>query len=105
MDKGNLIASGTKDEIKQILASENTISLKADYWNEDFIKKLEKLQEIHQMSVEENEIVLVVAKDVNLFSEIAHLAEEANIHLRGVHVRQVTLEDVFLHLTGRALRD
>ena len=105
MDKGNLIASGTKDEIKQILASENTISIKADYWNETFIKKLRENPQIHQMNVEGNEIVLVVSKDVAMFSKLAHLAEETNIQLIAVDVKQVTLEDVFLHLTGRALRD
>ncbi|GGN66985.1 ABC transporter ATP-binding protein [Oceanobacillus indicireducens] len=105
MDKGNLIASGTKDEIKQILASENTISLKADHWNERFITNLRENPQIHQMKVDGNEIVLVVSKDVNIFSKLAHLAEEANVQLRAVDVKQVTLEDVFLHLTGRALRD
>ncbi|MCF3941984.1 ABC transporter ATP-binding protein [Oceanobacillus alkalisoli] len=105
MDKGNLIASGTKDEIKQILASENTIYLKADYWNESFITKLQEKPQIHQMKVEGNEIVLVVSKDVAIFSKLAHLAEETSVQLRAVDVKQVTLEDVFLHLTGRALRD
>lgn len=105
MDKGDLIASGTKDEIKQILASENTISLKADYWTNEFLEKIKEIPEIHQMDVDEKEIVLVVSKEVNFFSILAHLAEETNVELRGVHVKQVTLEDVFLHLTGRALRD
>ena len=105
MDKGNLIASGTKEEIKQILASENTISLKADHWNERFITKLRENPQIHQMKMDGDEIVLVVSKDVNIFSKLAHLAEEANVQLRAVDVKQVTLEDVFLHLTGRALRD
>lgn len=105
MDKGNLIASGTKEEIKQILASENTISLKADHWNERFITKLRENPQIHQMKMDGDEIVLVVSKDVNIFSKLAHLAEETNVQLRAVDVKQVTLEDVFLHLTGRALRD
>ena len=37
MDQGNLIASGTKDEIKRILSSEKAISIKAERWNESFI--------------------------------------------------------------------
>ncbi|MCM3739627.1 ABC transporter ATP-binding protein [Oceanobacillus luteolus] len=105
MDKGNLIASGTKDEIKQILSLENTISIKADYWNEDFIEKLREHPQVNRMNIEEKEIVLVVSKNVNIFSEIAHLAEVMNVPLRSLDVKKVTLEDVFLHLTGRALRD
>ena len=37
MDKGNMIASGTKDEIKRILSAEKTISIKAERWNEAFM--------------------------------------------------------------------
>lgn len=105
MDKGNLIASGTKNEIKQILSSENTITLKADHWTHEFIDKLEKNPVIHQMRVEDHEITLVVSREVNIFSELAKLAEETHITLTAVDVKIVTLEDVFLHLTGRALRD
>lgn len=105
MDQGNLIASGTKEEIKQILASENTILLKADYWNDEFLEKLQGIPQVQQMQVEEKEATLVVSKESNIFSELAHLADETNIQLRSVHIKQVTLEDVFLHLTGRALRD
>lgn len=105
MDKGNLIASGTKEEIKQILASENTISIKADFWNEVFIERLKENSNVNQMNVEEKEITLVVSKEVNVFSEIVKLAEESKVHLKAVDVKAVTLEDVFLHLTGRALRD
>lgn len=105
MDKGNLIASGTKDEIKQILASENTISIKADFWNEAFIERLKENPAINQMQVEEKEITLMVSREINVFSEIARLADETKVNLKAVDVKTVTLEDVFLHLTGRALRD
>ena len=40
MDKGNLIASGTKEEIKRILSSEKAISIKAERWNDTFIQSL-----------------------------------------------------------------
>ena len=42
MDQGNLIASGTKDEIKRILSSEKSISIKAERWNETFIDALKQ---------------------------------------------------------------
>lgn len=105
MDKGNLIASGTKEEIKETLASENTILIKADFFNEIFIEKLKEIPEITQMKVEEKEITLVVSRETNIFSTLARLAEESEVNLKAVDIKTVTLEDVFLHLTGRALRD
>ncbi|WP_152654946.1 ABC transporter ATP-binding protein [Oceanobacillus sp. CFH 90083] len=105
MDQGNLIASGTKEEIKQILSSENTISIEADHWNNAFITHLKEHESINNVHVEEKEITLITPKEVNLFTEIISMTEEYDIALRSLHVKSPTLEDVFLHLTGRALRD
>ncbi|MCT1903132.1 ABC transporter ATP-binding protein [Oceanobacillus sojae] len=105
MDQGNLIASGTKEEIKQILSSENTISIQADRWNSKFIAQLKGHESITKVHVEGDEITLITPKEVNLFSEIISMTEEYGIALRSLHVKSPTLEDVFLHLTGRALRD
>lgn len=105
MDQGNLIASGTKEEIKQILSSENTISIQADHWSEAFIARLKDHESVTNVHVEEKEITLITPKEVNLFSEIISMTDKYDISLRSLHVKSPTLEDVFLHLTGRALRD
>lgn len=105
MDQGNLIASGTKEEIKQILSTENSVSIKADRWNDHFIDRLRDIPTIHRMKVEEKEITIVVPKEINIFASLAKLAEDTDVALRSVDINAPTLEDVFLHLTGRALRD
>jgi ABC-2 type transport system ATP-binding protein len=105
MDKGNLIASGTKEEIKRILSSEKAISIKAERWNESFIQSLKQLPMVNRMTEEEKEITIMTAKEINLFSRVIKLAEDAGVELTSVNVKTPTLEDVFLHLTGRALRD
>lgn len=105
MDQGNLIASGTKEEIKQILSTENSVSIKADRWNVHFIDRLRGIPTIHRMKVEDKEITIVVPKEINIFATIAKLAEDTDVALRSVDINAPTLEDVFLHLTGRALRD
>ncbi|GIO21568.1 ABC transporter ATP-binding protein [Oceanobacillus sp. J11TS1] len=105
MDQGNLIASGTNEEIKQILSSEDTISIQAERWSNEFIEHLKGHPSIRNVHVEEKEITLITPKEVNVFSEIISMTEKYGIDLRSLHVKSPTLEDVFLHLTGRALRD
>ena len=105
MDQGNLIASGTKDEIKRILSSEKAISIKAERWNESFIDAVKQNPMVNRVKVEEKEMTIMVAKEVNLFSSLIKLAEETEIELSSVDIKIPTLEDVFLHLTGRVLRD
>ncbi len=105
MDQGSLIASGTKDEIKRILSSEKSISIKAERWNETFIDALKQNPLVNRVKVEEKEITIMVAKEVNLFSTLIKIAEDAELELNSVDIKTPTLEDVFLHLTGRALRN
>lgn len=105
MDKGNLIASGTKDEIKQILSSENTISITAERINDAFIQALEQHPMTNRVTVGEKEVTILVPRDAKAFSEIIKLAESTRLELVSVDNKTPTLEDVFLHLTGRALRD
>lgn len=105
MDKGNLIAAGTKDEIKQILSSENTISISVERMNDAFIKALEQHPMTNRVTVGEKEVTILVPRETKAFSEIIKLAESTNLDLVSVDNKTPTLEDVFLHLTGRALRD
>jgi ABC-2 type transport system ATP-binding protein len=105
MDHGNLIASGTKDEIKRILSSEKAILIKSERWNDRFIQGLKQNPLVNRVVVTEKEITIMIAKEVNLFSTLIHLAEDSEIELSSVEIKTPTLEDVFLHLTGRALRD
>lgn len=105
MDKGHIIASGTKEELKNILSSENTIFIKVERIKEEFIQILKADATIRQVKVQDRDISVIVPKEYNLFQKISHLAEETGTTLISVEVKTPTLEDVFLHLTGRALRD
>ncbi|MDQ0231810.1 ABC transporter ATP-binding protein [Metabacillus malikii] len=105
MDKGSIIASGTKDELKNILSSENTISIKVERVKEEFINLLQADPTIRQVKAEEHGVTIIVPKEYNLFKKISQMAEEAETNLISIDVKSPTLEDVFLHLTGRALRD
>ncbi|WP_249870596.1 ABC transporter ATP-binding protein [Oceanobacillus saliphilus] len=105
MDQGNLIASGTKDEIKRILSAEKAILIKSNRWNDTFITSLKQDPTVNRVIVEEKEITIMVPKEINMFSSLIRIAEDAGIELNSVDIKTPTLEDVFLHLTGRALRD
>ncbi|AXI08641.1 ATP-binding cassette domain-containing protein [Oceanobacillus sp. 143] len=105
MDKGNMIASGTKDEIKRILSAEKTISIKAEHWSEAFINQLKQSPTVNRVISEEKEITIMVPKEINIFPMLIKMAEATEVELSSVDIKTPTLEDVFLQLTGRALRD
>ncbi len=105
MDRGNLITVGTKDEIKEILSSENTIFMEAELLNESFIKALQAEPTIKDVLVKNETVTIIVPKEINIFPLVTDIAAHSNVFLKSLTVKTPTLEDVFLHLTGRALRD
>ncbi len=105
MDRGNLIASGTKEEIKRILSSEKTIVIKTGQLNDEFLNTLKQEPTIRRVMAEEKMVKVIVPKEVNIFRTVLKVAESTGIELNSVDSKTATLEDVFLHLTGRALRD
>jgi ABC-2 type transport system ATP-binding protein len=105
MDKGHIIASGTKDEIKSILSSESTILIKLDKSSPAFVEKLHALAFIKTVTTHEKTVSIVIPKDVHPFNQIFQIADETDAAIVTIDRQTPTLEDVFLHLTGRALRD
>ncbi|MEI3607140.1 ABC transporter ATP-binding protein [Pseudogracilibacillus sp. SE30717A] len=105
MDRGNLIAVGTTEEIKEILSSENTIYIEAELLNDSFITALQDELTIKKVFVKNETVTIIVPKEINIFRLVTEFAANSNVQLKSLSVKTPTLEDVFLHLTGRALRD
>lgn len=105
MDRGDLIASGTKEELKQIISAENTLLIDVEDINDHFIRLLEEESHLSDVSLKNGHLTALVFKEINIFRTILKHAEEAGVELKSIEIQSPTLEDVFLHLTGRALRD
>lgn len=105
MDYGRIIASGTKEELKSVLSNEETILVDLKETSPALFKALEEDNEILQVTETETGMKLIVSKGSNKLADIFHQTEAFNVQVSNVTVQIPTLEDVFLHLTGRTLRD
>jgi ABC-2 type transport system ATP-binding protein len=105
MDKGNILAAGTKEEIKNILSAENTTQITVERVNDSFIQALRDHPVVNRVTVQDRVITVLTPKEANAFSILFKIAEETNTMLTSIEIKTPTLEDVFLHLTGRALRN
>ncbi|MEC0301941.1 ABC transporter ATP-binding protein [Terribacillus saccharophilus] len=105
MDHGKVIAAGTKEELLSILSTEDKIKVELSRIDEDFVQQVETLEGVHKIEVAELQLRIIAAKGSNLISKLVHLTEQHHIQLINFHTESPSLEDVFLHLTGRKLRD
>lgn len=105
MDQGEVIASGTKDQLIDIVKGKKKINLKFDNVTEDLLKKIKEIYYIEKIDVDGDELQLVTQNGDNIFKDILSKVSETDSSILSIDIKKPNLEAVFLHLTGRALRD
>ena len=105
MDHGKIIASGTKEELKALISSEDKMSIEVSSVNYTLIDNIKKLQGVRECSNEGNVITVISNKNSKNLSKIIDIINEADSEIMSINIEKPTLEGVFLTLTGRTLRD
>ena len=108
IDSGQLIAEGTRDELVERLAQNSTVTMRASgpvdsiqAWAAD----LRELPGVSGVTTAEGAVAVVAAHGPALIAPALQAAQTRGVSVTGVDVSEPDLEAVFLHLTGKALRD
>ena len=107
IDQGQLIALGTLDELTRLVGQEDVVEMQiaAEASPAGLLAALGAVAGVHGAS-RENGTVRLLAGDGNAaLPELISVANSQGARVTNVAVREPNLEAVFLHLTGRALRD
>lgn len=105
MDYGKIIASGTQDELQQILSDEDKVIIKLNTPSALLAEELKQLENVKEVEEEENQIKLITKRNSSILMQAVMAAERLQVQIIDIRVDTPSLEDVFLHLTGRKLRD
>lgn len=105
MDHGEIIASGRQTELQAILTQENTIVAQFSRIDNGILDRLQAHPLVSNVTRQGAAVTLIAKKDTAVLGDIFAIAQEAGVQLQSVEVKSPTLEDVFLHLTGRTLRN
>jgi len=107
MDHGELIAIGSQKELTQQVGQSETLILHISE-NDDpqaLIPSFKGLQDVLEANVVGTEISIITPSAKDVLASVVSKANERGIKIRSIDIREPNLEAVFLHLTGRALRD
>ncbi len=107
IDHGKLIALGTQSELTAQVGEMDTLILHLGE-NEDpehLAQGLKTLSGVLQADPSDHTVALVTPSAEELLAQVVSRANELGIKIHSVDIREPNLEAVFLHLTGRALRD
>ncbi|WP_236003265.1 ABC transporter ATP-binding protein [Nonomuraea antri] len=105
VDRGKLVAEGTRRELVALVEEQGRIVLRVDGDPASAVRALRTLPKIQQVSTGDGAVELLVADAGERLPSILQTTAQAGLTVRSVEVREPDLESVFLHLTGRALRD
>lgn len=105
IDQGKIIAEGTRRELVSRLGQSDRIQLTATGDLEQFAKASKDKDGVEEATVTEQGVDLICSEGRRLLPSILELAEKSRVDVSSVEVFEPDLEAVFLHLTGKALRD
>ncbi|HEY74540.1 MAG: export ABC transporter ATP-binding protein [Chloroflexi bacterium] len=105
MDHGKIIASGTHDELVELVGELDRIDLVINTESERVMAQWQAAKGVHQITAENGKITLLVDDSNVVLPRLFESASREGARITSVEIQEPNLEAVFLHLTGRALRD
>lgn len=105
IDAGKIRAEGTRRELVQLMGQKDTINLGVVGSAHKLADALAGVDQIQSATAVEGAVELVVEGASRLLPRILEVSQQTGVDVSGVEVVEPNLESVFLHLTGKALRD
>ena len=105
LDKGKIIASGTIDELKKLAKIEEKISIEVSALDDKYLSKIKELKNVDEVKYNDNILFITYKKGKNNLVESMDYLKTNKIKYNKIFSERPTLNDVFLELTGKELRD
>ncbi|NLC06161.1 MAG: ABC transporter ATP-binding protein, partial [Erysipelothrix sp.] len=105
IDDGQNIAQGTKDDLLNIIDIDEKITLISDDFNQEFIDALTQLPHYFKHDKNSKSVEISFTKSVLNLENLIALTKQHNIQYESIYSVRPTLNDVFLALTKKELRD
>jgi ABC-2 type transport system ATP-binding protein len=101
IDKGKIIANGTPEELKRSLGKDS-IQIQTDNDHKAY-QLIKNLPEVSKISGSEKGLSIDVKENDNIITEIVDILRGQGIEIANISLVKPTLDDVFIHYTGRGL--
>ena len=105
LDKGKIIAQGDCDTLKSLAKIEEKITVETNEIKEKHIKELMGKRSVFELTYNNNLLTIKYNKGKNNLEELISYLKENKIKYNRIFSERPTLNDVFLELTGKELRD
>lgn len=105
MDHGRVIASGTSEELKKMIKTGETITVEAIFLEEKHLQDIRNLPHVFDLHYENQILILRCTGAQHNLIRLLNYLQSQDITFGRVFSELPTLNDVFLEITGKQLRD
>lgn len=105
MDSGKSVAVGTKDELKQMIKNTETICINMPQISDNVLTEIKALNHVYKVDFDENELKVYCSGGKHNLIRVLEVLQKHDLYFGKVVSVLPTLNDVFLEITGKALRD
>lgn len=105
IDHGRVLATGTTDELKKMIKTGETITIESVAVEEHLLETLQTLPHVFDISYEKQVLKIRLSSGRHNLVRILNFLTEQDISFGRVFSELPTLNDVFLEITGKKLRD
>ncbi len=105
LDHGRMIACGSHDELVKLVGSKTRIELSVVGDAAGAFSAWRLVEGVSHIDLSEKTLTLLVDDSHAVLARLFEVAARLSLHVQSVNIQEPNLESVFLHLTGRALRD
>ncbi|WP_291583796.1 ABC transporter ATP-binding protein [Clostridium sp. UBA6640] len=104
LDLGKEVAYGSKEELKRMVISDKVIKIKAQGELEKLMFDIKKLSAIRGVEIKGEELKIIANEKITL-NELFNEISKHKVEVKNIGIEEPNLEEVFLTLTGKKLRD
>ncbi len=105
MDKGKKVAEGTKDELKRMIKNTETITIEILDIPEKVLGEIASLDHVYDSSFDGGKLSVYCSGGKHNLTRVLEVLQKNELGFGRVYTELPTLNDVFLEITGKALRD
>lgn len=105
LDKGKIIAQGSADELKELASIEEKVTVEINNLKPEIIEAVKSAENVDTADYIGNTLVITYKKGQNNFGALIDFMSREGVVYNKIFSERPTLNDVFLELTGKELRD
>ena len=105
MDKGKNLAIGTKDELKQMIKKSEIISIEILDLPKEDLEVIRKIKHVYEVTYTDHKLTVLCSGGNHNLLHVLDYLQNKELSFGRVYSELPTLNDVFLEITGKELRD